>query len=126
MPSFDLGRARRWDVVILPFPYSDRFAEKRRPALVISDDVLHRQYELLWVVMITSATNQGWGCDVAITDLKRAGLPAPSVVRAAKIASIEPRRVLRRAGQLPTTDAARVERALIELLNLSTGARRGR
>jgi mRNA interferase MazF len=39
--------------------------------------------------MITSARNRGWPGDVAITNLKSAGLPAPSVVRTAKIATIE-------------------------------------
>jgi mRNA interferase MazF len=50
--------------------------------------------------MITSAENESWWSDVAIADLKRAGLPAPSVVRVAKIACIEPRRIDRRLGRL--------------------------
>jgi mRNA interferase MazF len=50
--------------------------------------------------MITSADNEPWGSDVAITDLKRSGLPAPSVVRPAKIACIEPQRIDRRLGRL--------------------------
>ncbi|MBS0366200.1 MAG: hypothetical protein JSR67_10300 [Proteobacteria bacterium] len=44
---------------------------------------------LLWVLMITSAENRGWPGDVAIPDLETAGLPAASVIRAAKIATIE-------------------------------------
>jgi hypothetical protein len=36
--------------------------------------------------MITSADNAPWSCDVTIANLARAGLPAPSVVRPAKIA----------------------------------------
>jgi mRNA interferase MazF len=112
MASYDAAKARRWDVVVLPFPYSDRLAEKRRPALVISGNSLHQQYGLLWVAMITSAANAGWACDVPIGDLKLAGLPAASVVRPAKIACIEPARVLRAAGALTAADAKRVEREL--------------
>jgi hypothetical protein len=41
--------------------------------------------------MITSAEHSGWLGDVAISDLDRAGLPAPSIVRPAKIATIEAR-----------------------------------
>jgi len=44
---------------------------------------------LLWVLMITSAENRGWPGDVAIADLGTAGLPAASVIRTAKIATIE-------------------------------------
>jgi mRNA interferase MazF len=96
-----------YDVVIVPFPYVDRLAEKRRPALVMSTAALAK-FGLLWVAMITSAANDSWSCDVSIPDLERAGLPAPSVVRTAKIACIEPERVVRRAGKLDTRSAALV------------------
>jgi mRNA interferase MazF len=88
-----------YDIVVVPFPYTDRLAEKRRPALVISDEPLAR-FGMVWVAMITSARNEPWECDVRISDLERAGLPAASVVRPVKIAAIEPSRIIRRAGSL--------------------------
>lgn len=39
--------------------------------------------------MITSAQNRGWPGDVPVNNLAAAGLPVPSVVRTAKIATIE-------------------------------------
>lgn len=98
---------RAWDVVVVPFPYADRMAEKRRPALVISAPPLHA-FGLLWVAMITSADNEPWSCDVPVADLGRAGLPAASVVRPAKVACIEPSRVVRRAGHLAAPNARAV------------------
>jgi len=76
------------DVVKVPFPYTDRSTRQSRPALVVSTG-LEDAHKLVWVVMITSAENRGWPGDVAITNLAEAGLPAPSVVRAAKIATID-------------------------------------
>jgi mRNA interferase MazF len=67
-----------FDVVVVPFRCADRLAEKRRPALVISNRKL-AVHGLIWVAMITSADNEPRPGDVAITDIKRAGLPAPSV-----------------------------------------------
>jgi mRNA interferase MazF len=55
---------------------------------------------LVWVATITSADNERWPGDVAIADLDRTGLPAPSVVRPAKIACIEPARIDHRIGRL--------------------------
>ena len=104
-----------FEVVIVPFPYSDRLAEKRRPALVISGAAL-RPFGLLWVAMITSSDNPRWSCDVPIVDLKRAGLPAPSVVRTAKIACIEPSRVIGRAGRLDKTTARKIASRIRQLL----------
>jgi len=79
------------DVVKVPFPYTDRATRQRRPALVVSGADLHRKHGLCWVLMITSAENRSWEGDVKIKDLAHAGLPAPSVVRSAKIATIDAR-----------------------------------
>lgn len=95
-----------FSVVIVPFPYSDRLAEKRRPALVVSDAQLETQHGLLWVAMITSVYSDGLG-DMAIADLAPTGLPVASFLRCGKIATIEPGRILRRAGALSARDAAR-------------------
>lgn len=84
MPSFSRG-----DVIKVPFPYTDRATRQSRPALVVAAGALEDDHGLLWVVMITSAENRRWPGDVAINDLASARLPAPSVIRTAKIATIE-------------------------------------
>ncbi|MBM3952532.1 MAG: type II toxin-antitoxin system PemK/MazF family toxin [Rhodospirillales bacterium] len=78
-----------WDVVKVPFPYTDRPVRQHRPALVVAAGDLAAAHGLLWVLMITSADNRRWTEDVPVSDPKAAGLPAPSVVRCAKIATIE-------------------------------------
>ncbi len=120
MATFEAFKA--YDVVIMPFPYVDRLAEKRRPALVISSPALSH-LGVLWVAMITSAKNEAWECDVPIADLERAGLPAPSVVRPAKIACIEPGRVVRVAGSLDARNAALVRAWLAQFLAKSRPTR---
>ena len=111
MTASDEKRFGPSDVVVVPFPHADRLAAKRRPALVISNRKL-AVHGLVWVAMITSAENEPWPSDVAIADLKRAGLPAPSVVRPAKIACIEPARIDRRTGRLDKTAARAVAQRL--------------
>ena len=111
MASSDAPRFDPFDVVVVPFPYADRLAEKRRPALVISNRKL-AVHGVIWVAMITSADNERWSSDVAITDLARAGLPAPSVVRSAKIACIDPNRIDRRVGRLDRAGARGVAQKL--------------
>jgi mRNA interferase MazF len=111
MTASEQKRLAPFDVVVVSFPYADRLAEKRRPALVISNRKL-AAHGLVWVAMITSAENEPRSSDVAIADIKRAGLPAPSVVRTAKIACIEPARIDRRIGRLDKTAARTVAQRL--------------
>jgi mRNA interferase MazF len=59
--------------------------------------------------MITSAENRAWPDDVPVSELSKAGLPAPSVVRCAKIATIEARDA-EAIGTLPSGDRRRVTR----------------
>jgi mRNA interferase MazF len=115
MPTRTSESWKQFDIVVVPFPYSDRMAEKRRPALVISSASLTR-FGVIWLAMITSASNDPWDCDVAIADLDRAGLAAPSVVRTAKIACVEPGRVLRKAGSLGSAASRDVSRRLSAFL----------
>ena len=92
----------------MPFPYADRLAEKRRPAIVISAPALARAHGLVWLAMVTSAANRPWESDVAVSDLAITGLPAPSLVRPAKIATVDGDRILRKLGKLPAKDARAV------------------
>jgi mRNA interferase MazF len=84
MATFSQG-----DIVKVPFPYTDKSTRQSRPALVVSTPDLQQTHNLIWVVMITSAENRGWSTDVAICAISRAGLPVPSVIRTAKIATID-------------------------------------
>jgi mRNA interferase MazF len=105
-----------FDVVVVPFPYADRLAEKRRPAVVVSAPTLEKRYGLVWLAMITSASNPAWHDDVLVSDLKIAGLPAPSRLRTAKIATVDATRVLRRIGKLSAKDAKAMKERLRMLL----------
>jgi mRNA interferase MazF len=84
MPTFD-----RFDVVSVPFRYTDRPVRQRRPALVVSAPAYEQATGLVWVVMITAAENRSWPGDGRLAEARRAGLSIPSVVRPTKIATIE-------------------------------------
>jgi len=104
-----MANFKRGDVIKVPFPYTDRSTRQSRPALVVSSLDLEDTHGLLWVLMITSAENRGWPGDVSINNLADAGLPVASIIRTAKIATIEaddaiklgkiPAAVLRQAGK---------------------------
>ncbi len=106
MPDYEV-----WDLVKVPFPYTNRPVQQRRPALVVATPNDPGAPQLLWVLMVTSAANRGWPGDIVVSNLQAAGLPAASVVRSAKIATIEARDA-ERIGQLPLADRSPVAEAL--------------
>ena len=105
-----------FDIVLVPFPYADRLAEQRRPAVVVSAQVVGDRYKLVWLAMITSAVNPRWDCDVEISDLEATALPAPSRIRPVKIATADLARVVRRIGKLGARDAKTLKAAIGRLL----------
>ena len=105
------------DVVVVPFPFSDRTAEKRRPALVISNSRFGKDIEHSVMAMITSdrPESRRWPLDVTLRDLSAAGLSVPSLVRM-KLFTIDHRLIVRKAGHLSVADTRAVRKALTELL----------
>ena len=102
----------RWQVVRVPFPFTDRFASKNRPALVLSAAAaFNAPAGHLVLAMITSAGNAPWPLDCAIQDLAGAGLPAPSVVRC-KLFTLDARLVRGSLGRLAPHDVQEIEHSL--------------
>ena len=98
-------------VLVLPFPFTDRQASKRRPAVVVSGAGFNTRAGHFVAAMITSADHRPWPEDVSITQLAATGLPHPSVVRM-KLFTLDERLVLRSSGALAAPDWFAVSRAL--------------
>lgn len=106
-----------YQVVRVPFPFTDRQAAKNRPALVLSDAAaFNAPAGHAVMAMITSEANAPWPLDCPIFDLAAAGLPAPSKVRL-KLFTLDQRLVRGVLGQLAADDEARVHMSLASLLH---------
>jgi mRNA interferase MazF len=65
----------QFDVVVVPFPFTDTGTTKRRPALILSDsETFNTQMSKSVMAMITTATHKPWALDVIISDLPSSGL----------------------------------------------------
>ena len=107
-----------FDVVVVPFPFTDQKSEKKRPALVLSDfDNFNNITENCVLAMITSAKNPDWPLDAHIGSIKKAGLPAPSKVRM-KIFTLDSRFIIRKIGGLSARDQRGVKASLQKLMVL--------
>jgi mRNA interferase MazF len=111
MPTFD-----QFDVVVVPFPYTDKSTNKRRPAVILSSAThFNNSIGQSVMAMITTAQHSGWPLDVEISNLDQAGLPAPSMVRM-KLFTLDQRMIIRSCGSLAETDQNKVRAALKKLM----------
>lgn len=100
-----------YDVLVVPFPFTDGAAEKRRPAVVLTLKAANERTGHHVCAMITSAENAPWPHDVPLADLASAGLAFPSVIRL-KWFTIDSRLILRRAGALGPNDRRSLTRVV--------------
>ena len=106
-----------FDVVVVPFPFTNRNATKRRPALVLSNRLFNNDSEHSVLAMITSAEQSSWPGDMAITDLESAGLTTDCLIRM-KLFTLDDRLIIRKAGSLAATDQKKLRAAWKNLLSL--------
>ncbi len=105
--------------MIVPFPFTDRAATKKRPALIISDaSSFNQSTQKSIMAMITTASHSPWALDVPIVDLASAGLKAKSIVRM-KLFTLDDALVIRKIGKLAREDCNNVRKSLQRLLHFS-------
>jgi mRNA-degrading endonuclease toxin of MazEF toxin-antitoxin module len=100
------------DVVLVRFPFADLATTKKRPALVLTATTRSPRYRLATLAMITSQVEalklEG---DVALKDWKAAGLLHPSLLRLAKVATVDAELVDKTIGKLSTGDLGAARQA---------------
>lgn len=112
---------KQFNVVVVPFPFTDSSATKKRPALIISEATTFNQPTKKYVMaMITTASHSPWALDVPIKDLKSAGLKAKSVIRM-KLFTLDDALVIKKIGKLAIGDRDLCQKSLQKLFNWEIG-----
>ena len=102
-----------FDVVVVPFPFTDSDQSVKRPAAVLSRRAFNVEGHTV-MAMITDARNQPWPLDIRI-DHQSAGLKMPGVVRM-KFFTLDNRLVIRSVGRLCPQDRQQLLDGLRQLL----------
>jgi len=105
----------RWQTVAVPFPFMERPAMKRRPALVMSHRAFNDANNHTVMAMITAAMLDKWPSDYAIKDLTMAGLKHACVIRW-KVFTLPNEFIVKILGELGNEDRKAVKLAATEIL----------
>ena len=100
------------DVALVRFPFTDLAAAKKRPALVLARTTRSPRNRLATVAMITSQIEAlKLDGDVLLADWKSAGLLHPSLLRLAKVATVDEQLIDQTIGRLSTNDLEATRKA---------------
>ena len=93
------------EIALVRFPFTDLAAEKKRPALVLARTARSPRNRLITVAMITSQVEAlKLDGDVLLADWKAAGLLHPSLLRLAKVVTIDEQLTDKTIGRLSARD----------------------
>lgn len=109
-----------YEVVKVPFPFTNSSTQKVRPALIISSaKVFNAKIGLSIMAMITSLkpAQTLWPTDLIIENLDQTGLSVASIIRF-KIFTLDHRLILGRLGFLSKSDQLNVNHKLKDVLQI--------
>jgi mRNA interferase MazF len=110
-----MGKFVKGDVVVVPFPFSDLTANKKRPALVVAsligDDVI--------LCQITSKTvSDTYAIPLTETDFKTGTLHQESNIRPNRLFTADAHIILRKTGTLTIEKLKEVVAKIIEMIKV--------
>ena len=99
MTAYEFG-----DIVLVPFPFTDQSAVKKRPAVIISSGDYNRHRPDIIIMAVTSQIHSPrYFGDLTITDWQQAGLLKPSAVKPI-LTTIEKSLLFKSLGRLSDSD----------------------
>ena len=104
------------DVLLVPFPFTDQSATKRRPAVVLSGQAYNQTHRDVILAAVTSRI-AGGSDEVPLNDWRAAGLLKPSVVKPV-LSTFDISLVIRSLSALSDRDRARVRALFARILDL--------
>lgn len=103
---------KKWEVILVPFPFTDLSFAKRRPALIVSPDSYNAGKDIVIAYVTSQITSPPRLGDFKLQKWQEAGLPKPSMIRM-KFATIDKTIIVKTIGKLETGDHREIEKSII-------------
>lgn len=103
---------KKWELVLVPFPFTDLSSTKRRPALIVSPDKYNAGKDVVIVYVTSQIYSPPRLGDYKLLDWKTSGLPKPSMVRM-KFATIDKSIIVKKIGTIEIEDSEKIEENIV-------------
>jgi len=104
---------RKWDIVLVPFPFTNLTTTKKRPALIISPDDYNKNSDVVIAFITSKLDLERRVGDYKIKEWAKSNLPKPSMLRM-KFATIDTSIIIKKIGKLTEKDCEEFVRILIK------------
>lgn len=105
------------DILLIPFPFTDLSAVKKRPVLVLSKDIDNRSTEDLITCGITShISDRAHSVLISEKNLEDGALPIESSIKVDKLFTVERSIVIKKLGKLDTRSFEKVKAIFFDLV----------
>ncbi len=108
---------KQWDIVLVPFPFTDLSTNKKRPSLVISPNQCNVEQDAVIAFITSNLDVKSRFGDYLIQEWKKANLPKPSLIRM-KFATIDQSIIIKKLGALPDKDIELFRSELIHYFSI--------
>lgn len=109
-----MARFIKGDVVVLPFPFSDLSASKRRPALVLADLTGN---DIILCQITSQQTKDAYAISLADIDMINGSLKKASNIRPNRIFTADKNIILYKIGSITSAKSQEVRNKIIEILD---------
>ena len=104
---------KKWEIVLVPFPFTDLTTTKKRPALIISPNEYNDKFDVVIAFITSKLDLEHRVGDYKIQEWKKSSLPKPSTLRM-KFATIDKSIIIKRFGRLSENDIKGFIKLLID------------
>lgn len=94
---------KKWEIVLVPFPFTNQKKSKKRPAVVLSPTEYNLGEDIVIGFVTSKIDGEDSFLDYLIKNWEEASLPKPSKIKM-KFATIEKKIVVKKLGKLSDLD----------------------
>lgn len=105
------------DIVLIPIPFTDLSSQKRRPVIIISNNVYnHKTTDIVVVAMTSNPAPVDYSFTITSSDLDRGALNRPGKVRVDKIYTLSQAILIKTFGRVNSATLERIRQTLQNLI----------
>lgn len=110
---------KTWDILLVPFPFTNLRQTKKRPALIVSPEDYNSGSDVAILFITSNLESQGRPGDYLIKNWQESGLPKPSM-SGMKFATIEKSIIFKKLGEITYSDRKALKSKLAEFFGVQS------